>query len=248
MEKRKKDKIKFAVTFLIIVIAFVFVISIMLKYNVEGEKNVPFNISEIIVISSAEGRPKSENPENFKWNLDIVQYNDIYIRIGKNEEYNKNAYIESVTLENFEFTMPKQGNTRIYMPNSTEGSMFAYDDMYLLNRTLTYNGGEQDDMKTLEINSQGGDIIFRVANMALGEYVSNEDAEISHNGTLISKTNAKIEDIQIDLSFDIVIKTNIVTYRGNVKLKLPCGDIITEGTSQQVKKDFEDVIFKRENY
>ena len=64
MEKRKKDKIKFAVTFLIIVIAFVFVISIMLKYNVEGEKNVPFNISEIIVISSAEGRPKSENLEN----------------------------------------------------------------------------------------------------------------------------------------------------------------------------------------
>lgn len=248
MEKSKKDKIKFAVTFLIIVIAFVFVISIMLKYNVEGEKNIPFNISEIILISSAEGKNKSENPENLKWNLDIVQYNDIYIRIEKNEEYTKNAHIESVTLENFEFTTPKIGNTRVYMPNSTDERMFVYDDMYLLNRSLTYNGGEEDNPKTLEINSQGGDIIFRVANTSLGEYVSNEDAEIAHNGTLISKTNAKMEDIEIDISFDIVIKTNIVTYRGNIKLHLPCGDIITEGTTQLVKKDFGDVIFKRENY
>lgn len=248
MKKSKKDKIKFAVTFLIIVIAFIFVISIMLKYIVEGEQNIPFNISEIILISSAEGKVKNENPENLKWNLDIVQYNDIYLRIEKNEQYTKNAYIESVTLENFEFTTPKIGNARIYMPNSTDGKLFSYDDMYLLNRTLTYNGGEEDNSKLLQINSQGGDILFRVANTTLGEYVSNEDAEITHNGTLISKTNAKMEDIEIDISFDIVIKTNIVTYKGNVKLHLPCGDIITEGTSQLVKKDLEDIIFKRENY
>lgn len=248
MEKSKKDKIKFAITFSIIVLAFIFVICIMLKYNVEGEQNMPFNISEIILVSSAEGKTKKENHENYKWNLDIVQYNDIYLRLEKNEEYTKNAYIESVTLENFEFTDPKVGNTRIYMPNSTNESMFSYDDMYLLNRSITYNGGEADNPKTLEINSQGGDIIFRVANTALGEYVSNEDAEIAHNGTLISKTNAKMEDLKIDISFDIVIKTNIVTYRGNVKLNLPCGDIITEGTTQSVEKDFGDIIFKRENY
>ena len=248
MEKNKKEKIKLAITFAIIVIAFGVAITIMLKYNQEGETNMPFNLSDIIVVSSAEGRTKQENPENYKWNLDIMQYNDIYLQIVKNPEYDKNAYIESVSLENFHFSDPKVGNTRVYMPSSTEGTLFSYEDNYLINRTLTFNGGETNNYKTLEISSQGGNVIFRVANTEVGEYVSNDDAEIAHNGSLITKTDATLEDLKIQISFDVVIKTNISTYRGNVKLDLPCGDIFAEGTSQLDKKDCSDIIFKRENY
>ena len=48
MEKRKKEKIKLAITFAVIVIAFGIAITIMLKYNQEGETNMPFNLSDIV--------------------------------------------------------------------------------------------------------------------------------------------------------------------------------------------------------
>ena len=86
------------------------------------------------------------------------------------------------------------------MPNSTEGSLFSYEDNYLINRSLTFNGAKQDNSKTLEISSQGGNVIFRVANTEVGEYVSNDDAEIAHNGSLITKTDATLEDLKIQIS------------------------------------------------
>ena len=246
MEKDKKEKLKLAITLAIIVIAFGVAITIMLKYSQEGENNMPFNLSEIIVVSSAEGVSKTENSENYKWNLDIMQYNDIYLNISKNENYNKNAYIESVSLENFSFTTPKVGNIRIYMPNSADGGLFAFKDEYLINRVLTYNGAENSNTKTLEISSQGGNALFRVANTKVGEYVSNDDAEIAHNGTLINKTGVSMDDLKHSISFDIVIHTNIAKYRGKVNLDLPVGDILAEGTSQLDQRDCSSIVFKRE--
>lgn len=246
MEKDKKEKLKLAVTLAIIIVTFGVAITIMLKYSQEGETNMPFNLSEIIVVSSAEGITKSENPQNYKWNLDIMQYNDIYLHIEKNENYNKNAYIESVSLENFSFTEPQVGNTRIYMPNSTDGGLFTFDDEYLINRVLTYNGAKNSNTKTLEVSSQGGNVLFRAANTEVGEYISNDDAEIAHNGTLINKTGVSIEDLKYSISFDIVIDTNIATYRGRVNLELPVGDILIEGTSQLDEKNCSNIVFKRE--
>ena len=246
MEKDKKEKLKLAVTLAIIIVTFGVAITIMLKYSQEGETNMPFNLSEIIVVSSAEGITKSENPQNYKWNLDIMQYNDIYLHIEKNENYNKNAYIESISLENFSFTEPQVGNTRIYMPNSTDGGLFTFDDEYLINRVLTYNGAKNSNTKTLKVSSQGGNVLFRAANTEVGEYISNDDAEIAHNGTLINKTGVSIEDLKYSISFDIVIDTNIATYRGRVNLELPVGDILTEGTSQLDEKNCSNIVFKRE--
>ncbi len=246
MEKDKKEKLKLAITLAFIIITFVIAITIMLKYSQEGETNMPFNLSEIIVISSAEGVTKSENPNNYKWNLDIMQYNDIYLHIEKNNDYDKNAFIESVSIENFSFTTPKVGNTRVYMPSSTEGSLFAFDDSYLINRSLTYEGAEGSNTKTLKISSQGGNVLFRVANTAVGEYISNDDAEIAHNGTLLTKTGVTFEDLICNISFDLVIDTNIATYRGNVSLQLPVGNILTEGTAQLDEKDCSSIVFKRE--
>ena len=246
MEKDKKEKLKLAVTLAIIIVTFGVAITIMLKYSQEGETNMPFNLSEIIVVSSAEGITKSENPQNYKWNLDIMQYNDIYLHIEKNENYNKNAYIESISLENFSFTEPQVGNTRIYMPNSTDGGLFTFDDEYLINRVLTYNGAKNSNTKTLEVSSQGGNVLFRAANTEVGEYISNDDAEIAHNGILINKTGVSIEDLKYSISFDIVIDTNIATYRGRVNLELPVGDILIEGTSQLDEKNCSNIVFKRE--
>ena len=247
MKRDRIETLKRATVLFILVIAFGIVLILMFKYTQEGETNMPFNLTEIIVVSSAEGVDKAENPENYKWNLDIMQYNDIYLQISKNENYDKNAYIESVKIENFNFSEPKIGNTRLYMPNSTEDKLFSYDDSFLINRALTFRGADSSNSKTLEISSQGGKVLFRVANTDAGELVSNDDLEIKQDGTIISKTDATIEDLKCNISFDLVIETNITTYRGNINLELPCGDIITDGTAQLDEKDCSNIIFKREN-
>ena len=108
MNKVLKEKIKQVIVLLIIVIAFGITLSIMFKYKTEGESKLPFNLSKIMIVSSAEAESKDENPNNNKWNLDINQYNDIYIEISKNEDYSASAYsggsqytyIKSVKIEN----------------------------------------------------------------------------------------------------------------------------------------------------
>ena len=55
----------------------------MYKYYVEGEKNIPFNISKLIVISSAETQNFTKNAEIYQ--ADVAQKNDIYIVIEKNK-------------------------------------------------------------------------------------------------------------------------------------------------------------------
>ena len=77
MNKIVKEKIKQAFLLFIIIISFVCVLAIMLKYETEGEKNMPFSLEEMLIVSSADGQTKSENSENYKWNMDINQYNEM---------------------------------------------------------------------------------------------------------------------------------------------------------------------------
>ena len=75
----------------------------MLKYQVEGEKNMPFTISKLMLISNAEGVEKDEKSN--VWNMDIMQNNDVYIEIMKNKNYKQQEIIESITLDNFVFSL-----------------------------------------------------------------------------------------------------------------------------------------------
>lgn len=80
----------------IIVIAFLFFTLgiIILKYSVEGETNMPFELSKIAVISSSEGIDKQAT--NTKWAFDVYQSNDVFLYIDKNKNYGKTEMIQSV--------------------------------------------------------------------------------------------------------------------------------------------------------
>ena len=62
MEDNKKwqNVIKGSVILIVIILVLFVVGIIMLKYNVEGEQNMPFILSDILVISSAEGYQENE--------------------------------------------------------------------------------------------------------------------------------------------------------------------------------------------
>ena len=77
----KKNLFKKCIFIAIIVIILTVVFSIMIKYDVEGEKQLPFSISKILLVSTVNGNVV-DDPENI-WNIDISQINDIYMYIDK---------------------------------------------------------------------------------------------------------------------------------------------------------------------
>lgn len=247
MNIRNKETIKNCIAVIILAIIICVVITIVIKYQVDGETNMPFNLSKITIISTAEGvqGETTEGEANTKWNLNINQSNDIYLFIDKNENYKKTATIQSVTIENIKVTKkPQKGTIKAYMPNSGDGRKFIYNDDYLVSEKLTYRGATASNEKNLEIGNQGGKVLIRFANNNIDTYKSDEAEEIVHDGTLIGKTNTAGEDIAFSVSFDFIIDTGRIQYKAVVSLDLPCGDIVKEGTTQEELTAY-NVVFKR---
>lgn len=246
METEKiKQMIKMWTAISVLVIIFIVVGTIMIKYEVEGDKNMPFNLSKIMIISTAEG---VESEGKSKWNFNIYQNNDLYLYIDKNNDYKGNdTYIEKVRIENIQITKgPSVGEIKAYMPNSTEGRLYSYDRTYIVEEKLEYKGASKSNSKTLEIGSQGGSALIRFSNTNLGVYSSDDDKEIVHDGTLLNKLALTQGDITFTVSFDLIIGVKNCDYRANIELELPYGNILENGTESTEKIDMSDVIFKRE--
>ena len=213
MNTNLKDKIKMclAVGSLAIIIIMVFII--VVQYQVEGEKNMPYTLSKITIISTAEGDQETKDTEN-KWNLNVNQNNDIYFFIENNEESKEQALLESVTIQNIEITAkPQKGTVKVYMPNSEEGRTFTYSDDYLVNNTLTYKGAKTSNAKNLEIGSKGGSCIIRFSNTGIGNFISNDEEEVKHNGELITKIGATEQEVSFTANFDLILQINKIKYK-----------------------------------
>ena len=77
----KKRIIHICVIISILIMLIVIVSALMLKYHIEGEQNLPFNLSEISIVSTAESDITQNNDGN--WNARILQKNDIFFVIEK---------------------------------------------------------------------------------------------------------------------------------------------------------------------
>jgi hypothetical protein len=242
MNRLIKEKIKRSSMWIFVIICLTIVLSITIKYHFIGEVNMPFKPDEMLVISACEGIANDDNPEGYRWNLDLIQYNDIYIHFAKSND--DQVHIRNVTIENVKCEGIE--GIKTYMPSSKEGTKFEYSDDYEIRSSLTFKGNENDDHKNLKICSNGGSILFRVANFNLGKLQSNAD-EIIYDGRLLKDANISLESLKFTLKFDILLDTsNDIIYRGTFVVDMPCGNIIEEGTSKLDKTDLSDVIFKRD--
>lgn len=246
--EKRKQTIKFCIAISVLVIIVIIVISLIVKYQVEGEKNLPFKLSKIIMISTAEG-VESEGEVSKEWNLNIYQNNDVYLYIDKDEEHNDGEILTKVLIDNIQIiSQPKKGTVRPFMPNSSEGRLYDYSDEYLVSDKLEYNGAAKSNPKTLEIGSQGGTAYIRFSNTKIGNYTSDKDKEIVHNGTLLNKINVKEEEVEFKVSFDLTIQTDRNKYKTSINnLEMPSGNLIEDGTTQFEKTDMSDLVFKRVN-
>lgn len=243
-ETRKKEKIKACIAIAVIVLAIIVTGIISMKYYVEGETNMPFTLSKITIVSTAEGVENEGAQE--KWNLSIFQNNDIYFSIEKNDNNKEDEIIEGISIENIQvLENPKVGQIKTYMPNSSDGRLFSYSDEYIVQENkVAYRGANKSNSKTLEIGNQGGTAVIRFANTQIGSYISNEDEEIKHDGSLLQKLNVQNEDVSFKVSFDVVINLKNKSYVSNITLDLPCeSDLIEKGIcSKEITDKF---VFKR---
>lgn len=240
----KKEIIKKYIAILIVMLILIYSIIVIIQYSIEGEKNMPFNLSKITVVSSAEG-VGGEIVDN-KWKFKIAQNNDIYFSVEKNEEYKKKENIKSVVIENIMIDdEPQEGNIKMYMPNSSEGTLFSYNDNFLINGSLKYKAGEETNYKTLEIGGQGGTALFRMSNTNLGEYSCKQTEEIVHDGKLLTKINTNLDKIKFKVTFDFIINLKYKAYKTTVSLDLPYGDITENGFETQEIINKGQFVFKR---
>jgi len=240
--ERYNDKkiIKIGVIVFILVLIIAIIGLIILKYEVEGENNMPFNISKIIVASSAEGI-QNDNSE-YKWDFTLVQNNDFRISIEKNDWYGKDEIIEKIILDNFNVDKEK---SKIYMPTVEEGKTFENSEKYVVKNSLEYVGDTATDIKNLKIANQGSTVLFRHSNMNLGTYQSNDDEQIEHSGRILGKANVNVENINNQVSFDLTIVTNAHSYKANISIELNLDNLINNGVVSFEKTDCSDIVFKR---
>ena len=240
-EQSKKDKIIHISIILFSVILICGLAAIIIfKYHVEGETNAIFDISKILVVSTAEGVAK-EN-QTAKWDFNINQNNDIYITIEKNNK--KQDAIKNVTINNIQILEnPQKGIINLYKPAET--GLFKCDDKYKIQDELVFEGSKQGSINNLEISNQGGTILIRFCNSNVGEYISNEEEQISHDGKLLEKANVNLEEIKSKVQFDIIIQTESgIKYKTTINVSLPIEKVIEEGTSTQVLNT-DELILKR---
>ena len=235
----------FHICIMIVMIAIIFFTLgiIVLRYNVEGETNMPFNLSKITIISSSEGIDK-DSGEN-KWAFDINQNNDIYMYIEKNKQYTKEEAIKSIDITNIRVEKQKQkGNIIFYKPDQlSENTIFQNKDENRIDK-VEYIGDMESNVQNLRISNQGGIVAFRYANDKIAEYISN-DEEINHSN-LLKKANLMQEDLTAKLYFNMKIKVESGTeYQADISLDLPVNNVIEEGTTSTEITELDDIIFKR---
>lgn len=237
--------IKKSIVFFVFILFLAVIGTTILKYNIEGEKNMPFNLSKIFIISSAEGVKKDELNES-NWNVDVYQTNDIYLNITKNKNYKDEEIIKSLQIKNIEINnKPQIGDINIFIPKDSDKDSEKFKGENKIDNDIEYVGDIESDIGNFKISNQGGTLFFSVVNIT-GKSFESDDDVLKHDGTLLEKANISNEEIKFNISFDIVINLESeISYTGKVNLELPIDNVVSKGVTSFDKEETKDIIFKR---
>lgn len=244
IEIQKKNKQKYIIIFFLILI-FCTTFFIMYRYHVEGEKNLPFNITKLVIVSSAKTEDLELNENAYQAN--VIQKNDIYIAIEKNKEYEKQEAIKKITFNNFKvIEQGKKGIVKFYRTSQKEDT-FEYVLDYEIQDTVVYTGAKETNLniENMTIANQGGLIEFSFLINDLGKITYSENDNIITDGSLLNRLELTNEDIKCTVSLDMSIElVRGKTFKTTILLDLPAGDIVNEGVATN-EFDITKLVFKR---
>jgi len=245
--KLKKYFKKASIISLIIIFIFV-ILLIMFKYEIEGEnkENLPFFIEKISVVSTADGI-KNTGQTEYLWSGELIQVNDIYIKIAKtqtqDQKTSQEEILQNVIIQNIETIPPIKGNINSSRITKNEDSSNKYVNENLYE--LKFVAAQSTSLENLTIANQGGNIGLRIMNSGLGQYNSNEE-EINYDGRILKLENITNEDIRCKVRFDILIEVlDGIKYKTNVELELPTGNILENGVEIEEYSNIENLVYKR---
>ena len=244
MEQKRSKKIFHMCMIIVIIVAILFIVGILiLRYQVEGETNMPYDISKITVISSTDAKDAADGVN--RWNMTINQNNDIYVYIDKNNFYAKTEIIDSVVIDNFVIDKQGQkGEIHIYKPAEENTAIFKNSEENVAHEVI-YTGDTESDIKKLKISNQGGLVVLRCANDNIATYTSPDAEEVNY-GKLLQNTNTTNDDLKAKITFDLTINlTSGKVYKATISIDIPVNGIVENGTSSQEITDLKDVVFKR---
>lgn len=241
---RKKSNQKYIILFLLLLVLFT-TFFIMYKYHVEGEKNIPFNITKIVLVSSAKTEDIEINENIYEAN--VIQKNDIYLAIEKNKDYSKEDAIKKIILNNFQIIEKgNKGTLKIYRTSSGINN-FDYKENYEIKDSVEYIGSKTTNLKleNMEISNQGGLIELSAIIDELGKITYSENDNISADGSLLNRLQLTNEEIKHTVSYDLIIElTGGNTFKTTITMELPTGDIVIDGVSTN-EINLSDLVFKR---
>ena len=241
---RKKSNQKYVILFFLLLVLFT-TFFIMYKYHVEGEKNIPFNITKIVLVSSAKTEDIEINENIYEAN--VIQKNDIYLAIEKNKNYSKEDAIKKITINNLQIIKNgNKGTLKLYRTSSGTND-FDYIENYEIKDSIEYIGSKITNLKleNMTVSNQGGLIELSAIIDELGKIVYSENDNISADGTLLNRLQLTNEEIKHIISFDLTIElTGGNTFKTTITIELPTGNIVNDGVSIK-EVDLSKLVFKR---
>ncbi|MBQ9298171.1 MAG: hypothetical protein IJ223_03935 [Clostridia bacterium] len=243
MKTPQRKTIEINLGVLVVVIAITVIAIVLLKYHVEGEKDMPYILKEIDIISTATG--ENEITEENKWNIKVSQNSDVYIEIERNSEHKSNENIKKVKIQEIQIKSLGKYTPKLYLPSQEGEKIFDYKEENLAKEEIEYNVDNSKNVKKKTITSEGGIIALSFANNNIGTYIGNDD-KIVYDGTLLEKLAITNDDIQFDVKFSLIIETESnKKYKAEIILKLPGGDLVKDGIIKIKNTELEEIVFKR---
>lgn len=218
---------------------------IVINYNEEGEKVLPFKLSKIVIVSAINGNSKTGS--DTIWDIDLNQINDFYISISPENNTNKET-IKSIILKNFKINPDDvAGNKKILTPTGELGAtLYSNSEENYKDSEIVFDGGAIDDLKSKQIGNMGGTIAFRYELENIGNFKGNDETEIKYDASILQKVGLDVQKLNTEISFDLLIKTSKnISYKGNIKLQTPVGNLAENPSGEKVIEDFNNVVFKR---
>ena len=94
-------------------------------------------------------------------------------------------------------------------------------------------------------------LVYLVATLTIsninGSYAASNNDSIEHSGRLLKETGITLEEIEAEISFDLIINLESdVSFKANIKQNIPIGNIANEGTISKEITNLKNIVFKRE--
>lgn len=256
MNKKKKILISIIIILfaLVIILAFLVFSKFVLKTNFEksilpfANKNSEtiFKINQIVFFSNCDAKSKNISTTNYTLE-NIYQYTDMafFIDSPQEEKTSKNT-LKNVSIENINFTTPpKIGETALYFKSINNFAKSELNEENKINDKLDLTITSQDEADlSLPIlyNNLANPITLSYinSNIKTDYTITDTSNPITYDGTLLSKCNIALEDINCSFSFDVYITNNMdEKYKCTVFIDIPLTseDKSIENGSITLKKD-----------